>query len=306
MYNGSMAKTLFYTYIIRDPRTFDPIYVGKGKKRRMYVHWDLMKNRVNEGCNPHFYRRLTQIFREGFTAPIYEKVLECSDEKACTLLEIFLIRSIGREDLGIGPLLNLTDGGEGAYNISSEAASARSRKAAQSIGPERRRELALSRAEALGTEWYRQLAFKRNRDQGPEGIAKRIAQMLVTKGPEGLRMCGVKSGETLGKEGCEARSAKAMETMGKDGLSARASKRAKNLGKDRLNEIAAKGAATREANGYVPWNKGTKGLQVAWNKGKKYKRRWKHGPTKLTGSEIAKKGHLTRRNKLWASLASGD
>ncbi len=40
-------------------------------------------------------------FVSGFLAPIYEKVLECNDEKACMLLEMFLIRSIGRDDLGI-------------------------------------------------------------------------------------------------------------------------------------------------------------------------------------------------------------
>lgn len=40
-------------------------------------------------------------------------------EQACEL-EIFFIKKIGRRDLGLGTLVNLTDGGDGLNNISEE------------------------------------------------------------------------------------------------------------------------------------------------------------------------------------------
>ena len=43
------------------------------------------------------------------------------DEEFAHLLEEELIAKFGRKDLGLGPLLNLTDGGEGRYNPSTEA-----------------------------------------------------------------------------------------------------------------------------------------------------------------------------------------
>jgi NUMOD3 motif len=100
-------NNIFYVYLIRDPSNFEPIYFGKGQGDRMLKHW---KNIL---CGKPYnsvklYNRLTSIFRSGYQAPIYEKLLECEDEKACFLLERFMINTIGRETL-----CNLTDGGEG-------------------------------------------------------------------------------------------------------------------------------------------------------------------------------------------------
>jgi hypothetical protein len=73
----------------------------------MYDHWQNML-----AGKPHshikLYRKLTSIFRSGYTAPIYERLLECEDEQACFLLERFMIKTFERENL-----CNLTDGGEG-------------------------------------------------------------------------------------------------------------------------------------------------------------------------------------------------
>lgn len=44
------------------------------------------------------------------------KVVEVADRKSCEEFESFLIAEIGRRDLGLGTLVNLTDGGEGASN----------------------------------------------------------------------------------------------------------------------------------------------------------------------------------------------
>ena len=94
--------------MLRDPRNFEPIYVGKGCNGRMFKHWENMLCGKPGGALK-LYRKLTSIFRAGYSAPIYEKLLECADEKACFLVERFFIKSIGRENL-----CNYTDGGEGA------------------------------------------------------------------------------------------------------------------------------------------------------------------------------------------------
>jgi NUMOD3 motif len=94
--------------VLRDPRDFEPIYVGKGNGRRIFRHWiEMLGGRSDK--NRKLYNKLTTIFRAGYSAPIYEKWLQCDDEKACFLMERFLINTFERKNL-----CNLTDGGDGA------------------------------------------------------------------------------------------------------------------------------------------------------------------------------------------------
>jgi hypothetical protein len=90
----------FYTYLwLREDGT--PYYVGKGVNRRV-----LRRHRV--GKPPSLDRILVQEF------------LSETDALAA---ETFLISYYGREDLGLGCLLNLTDGGESGprgYKASAE------------------------------------------------------------------------------------------------------------------------------------------------------------------------------------------
>ena len=73
----------------------------------MLKHWENMLSGTNDR-NPKLYNKLTSIFRAGYNAPIYEKLLECEDEQACFLMERFMIQTIGRN-----LLCNLTNGGDG-------------------------------------------------------------------------------------------------------------------------------------------------------------------------------------------------
>ena len=99
MINRSMN---FYTYVYHDGDT--PIYVGKGKDDRAYVHLK------RKDCHP-FTHKLAKMKREGREPRI--QIIDAPDEAAAFEMEELLIAMIGRKDLGLGPLLNLTDGGEG-------------------------------------------------------------------------------------------------------------------------------------------------------------------------------------------------
>jgi hypothetical protein len=117
-----LSKKVYYVYLLLDPRkpgpftyghwkfSHEPFYVGKGKKDRINLH--------NEFCtyNPlkaNIIRRIKQKFDDCLKLI---KTDQLTSREACKL-EIKLITKIGRRDLKLGPLSNLTDGGEGAgYN----------------------------------------------------------------------------------------------------------------------------------------------------------------------------------------------
>lgn len=103
----------FYTYIYRDPsRNNEPIYVGKGQRRRAYVHLKL------RGKGP-FISRLKYMSKNNINPSI--EIIDALSESHSFLMEESLIEIIGRKDLGKGPLLNLTNGGEGVAGITWSA-----------------------------------------------------------------------------------------------------------------------------------------------------------------------------------------
>ena len=108
-----MSKTknpldqIYYTYIYYDPsRNNEPIYVGKGKDHRA---WDHLKTKSKK--NTPILNRIRFMKRNNIVPIIglYSGI----DEELSHLLEEELIAKFGRKDLGKGPLLNLTNGGEG-------------------------------------------------------------------------------------------------------------------------------------------------------------------------------------------------
>ena len=92
-------ESIYYIYAHYRPGDDVPFYIGKGKEGRAWMEesrsrW--WKNIVNK------YGR----FEVGF---LYEGI----NEWDAYCLEIFLIWTYGRRDRGVGPLVNMTDGGEG-------------------------------------------------------------------------------------------------------------------------------------------------------------------------------------------------
>jgi hypothetical protein len=98
--------TQFYVYIYRDPsRKNEAIYVGKGQGVRSHKHLDGGSHSVLVN------RRLAKMKRNGIEPII--NVVDMPSEALAHQCEIDAIARFGRKDLGLGPLLNQTDGGEG-------------------------------------------------------------------------------------------------------------------------------------------------------------------------------------------------
>src|SRR5271167_4935549 len=93
-----------YVYLWRDPKNGIFRYVGKGVDDRVWFH-------LTQSCDSHISKMLRKRNREGFVC-LPSLIWVNSDKEACEL-EILLIAEIGRQDLGKGPLFNLTDGGDG-------------------------------------------------------------------------------------------------------------------------------------------------------------------------------------------------
>ena len=114
----------FYVYIYLDPRKpgeytygdykfdYEPFYVGKGKNNRwkpsehLYPKNGYLNNKIKKiGANNTIVCCLNQRFTE-----------EIGFHYECKLISL-----IGRQDLNTGPLINLTDGGEGITNCSESS-----------------------------------------------------------------------------------------------------------------------------------------------------------------------------------------
>lgn len=97
----------FYTYIYYDPsRSHEPLYVGKGNTNRAWDHL------TSKSKKPHPFIHRLRFMKRNNIVPIIG-MYSGLDEELALFLEEELISKFGRKDLGHGPLLNLTNGGEG-------------------------------------------------------------------------------------------------------------------------------------------------------------------------------------------------
>jgi hypothetical protein len=102
------TKKFFYVYEYSNKSTGAPFYIGKGKEYRITSH--LHEARKTDTINPKLQMIRKLGFKKGVNIRIIKDHLEESDALA---LEAKLIQEIGRIDLGTGPLLNQSSGGEG-------------------------------------------------------------------------------------------------------------------------------------------------------------------------------------------------
>jgi hypothetical protein len=123
-----MENKNYYIYVYLDPRKsgnyifggyefkYEPIYVGKGIRNRMNQHL----SNVNKNKTSLFYNKLRKIINSGFE-PIRVKLIEGLNEYESLLMEIMLIKLIGRIDIETGTLCNMTEGGEVGFKRTEES-----------------------------------------------------------------------------------------------------------------------------------------------------------------------------------------
>lgn len=110
----------YYVYVYLDTRKpgeyiyqdlkfdYEPIYVGKGQKRRCKNHLKLRLQSKNI-----FYNKLNKMIKEGFEPKIFIIKNNLTEEDAFNY-EIQTIKKIGSIINKTGPLTNQTYGGEGS------------------------------------------------------------------------------------------------------------------------------------------------------------------------------------------------
>ena len=111
-----MNENRFYVYLYSYPDG-QPFYVGKGCGRRMRVH--ICDAKAGRNSDKWCVRVISKLLREG-EKPIISVVQRNLTNDEAVSLEIELISKYGRRDLGTGVLVNCTDGGDGANNVTPE------------------------------------------------------------------------------------------------------------------------------------------------------------------------------------------
>ena len=107
----------WYVYAYFTPWNVQPCYVGKGKSGRWLAH-----EKAGERHSNSFFAELFVTARVIGVKLLPIKIREGLTEDEAIATEMALIRAIGRLDQGTGPLVNLTDGGEGmSGHVPSEA-----------------------------------------------------------------------------------------------------------------------------------------------------------------------------------------
>jgi len=132
-----------YVYIYLDTRKsgifvygdllFDhePFYIGQGKN-------DRYKTSLKHGSK-YKMNKINKIIEDGYEPRVIKLYENLNFEKAIKL-EMELINLIGRRDLGKGPLVNLTDGGEGTLNMNEEIKNKIREKSKKHKHPEEKKE----------------------------------------------------------------------------------------------------------------------------------------------------------------------
>lgn len=111
-----------YTYTLPSGKVLilshRPFYAGKGKGERLYRHLRMAVQTNKKSYKLSLIRKLEKLGLEPIVV-----FTSLYDEYFCFAFEVDMIAGIGRKDKKLGPLANLTDGGEGSSgNVPSKEA----------------------------------------------------------------------------------------------------------------------------------------------------------------------------------------
>ena len=96
----------YYVYILIDPRTNKPFYVGKGKGNRAKFH---LKETIETTINIRKYNKIQSILKNGLEPKIVYHAIELTEVDAYNA-EANLIKQYGRKGYDThGILLNICD-----------------------------------------------------------------------------------------------------------------------------------------------------------------------------------------------------
>jgi hypothetical protein len=129
-------KNIFYVYWLGDPRRpgpwiykgiifpYEPFYVGKGKGNQCYSHVIEVEryisrnelHKIKSARNPFKSYKILHILNTGVKPILIKFAIEIT-EKDSFIIEKELISKIGRANKKLGPLTNLSDGGEGNSGV---------------------------------------------------------------------------------------------------------------------------------------------------------------------------------------------
>ena len=110
-----------YVYVILDPEKvgefiyedlrfdYEPFYIGRGKKERLSF------TKLIDRSSGYKKNKLKSLRNKGLE-PIVLVIESDLNFEESVMKEIYYIKKIGRKDMELGPLTNLTDGGEGRVN----------------------------------------------------------------------------------------------------------------------------------------------------------------------------------------------
>jgi hypothetical protein len=141
-------QTDYYVYVLFRENGA-PFYVGKGKGWRYTDHERTVRNNTTR-CrnNPHKINIIRQMLSSGWTDVPTIKIAEnLTHEKACEY-EVAWIAALGRRPLG--PLVNMTNGGDGTPGLKPSEAARRNMSGAQRGKKRSQAHIAKLRAANLG------------------------------------------------------------------------------------------------------------------------------------------------------------
>ena len=200
----------YYVYVLLNPLkcgifkydeyVFDykPFYVGKGKRKRKY-------ETLRDTRNP-FKKSILIKIKNNNLKPIRIMIQTNLTEKNSFELEKKLIKLIGRKDLGIGILCNLTDGGDGSSgNIQSNETKLKRKKSLEKYRPYFKSDEFKEKMKIIGNEtaknlretgYYDELSIKYSGSGNPmygkhtsekqkEGVRKAHAEGKIKLSEEG-------------------------------------------------------------------------------------------------------------------------